>query len=280
MNGQDLLEIMEGIDPQYIEEGAKKPLFRNKWVRFGLIAAACLLVGVTAYLLGRGKSSIPDPGGEATVAYSITLNDDPSVPYFPISYFECFRYGLLPEGADYMGEDNLYKITEKDIGEPMGIVTGSMDPSLIGCKVYHFASFSEYASICIIDTPEGYQFFEGNKWFKWPRRGTAFQEVLSKLDLPEAIERIEVLGPGMEHIRDLDVSVFEEIMTLLGRQRDKETTVADMETEGECILSFTNRQGFRLTLDYYPSLPCFYSGDGFYVLSKEDADLLNDLLKD
>lgn len=101
---------------------------------------------------------VPDTDG---VAYglSVHLDGNRDVLYFPISFEECVRYGLVPDNAIGLNEDDIYQITEADLGDLIGVVADCEDETFNGCNVYHFAKYPEYDSICIVDTLDGYRFY-------------------------------------------------------------------------------------------------------------------------
>ncbi len=165
------IDAINHIDNDLIEEYAKekerlKRKRENKkrmpWVKWASLAAclcfACVLGAVGSSLLRNDRS---DPTFETLedVAYGFKLSEDSSVTYYPIGFSALKVYGLVDADATGLTEENKYRITEKDLGKLMGTVYYSEDRSLIGCKVYHFTKYPESESICIIEGPDGYEFY-------------------------------------------------------------------------------------------------------------------------
>ena len=161
MTGNELLDKLSLIDPAYVEEADREPKKKNySWLKFGALAA-CLCLIIIGVVLQREPT---DGVVTELLGYSISINGDTSVQYSPISFEERRQYGLVPDDAIGLDESNTYKITEADLGESMGVVTECVIESLIGCDVYHFAKYPDTDSICIVDTPHGYEFYVEGKF--------------------------------------------------------------------------------------------------------------------
>ena len=168
MRGNEFLDKMELIDLAYVEAADAKPKGKkNIWVKLGAMAAClCLVIGgFAAYQAGIFK---PLAGTEEndtdteSAAYGFYLNGNHTVLYFPISFEERRQYELVPDDAVGLSKNNIYKITEADLGDLMGIVTDCGYEALNGCNVYHFAKYPAKDSICIVDTPSGYAIYVGS----------------------------------------------------------------------------------------------------------------------
>ena len=204
MRGTELLYKMELIDPAFIEAAEEAPQRgRSKWRMWGPIAACFfLLVGIFAaawsgaFLRPQGETagaSAPPAEGVFDVAYSLRLEGNKTIVYDPIDFEDCLRYGLVPQNA--AGLDRPLKITEADIGEFMGTVTGCHDPALNGCKAYHYARYPEKDAICIIDTPQGYAFYSCRELRFAAVVGALSDDLFSLYGLPDSLEKMEVLTP-------------------------------------------------------------------------------------
>lgn len=244
------------------------------------------------------------------------LGDNKAAVYYPISFDEAKDYGLVPEGAS--GVKDIFSITEDDIGELMGIVMGCGDEALNGCNVYHFSKYPEKDSICIVDTPNGYKFFVCS-WLNIESEiGTNSDVFLSAYDLPESLETMELLASDWQHIANVtdpatvmavleilagktnigleaserrfaqawydaygndDVHYSEEVGHCVYRGMDLSDKAHALWSNGERIIRITTENGYRLDIDYFPSVRMFQCTDGYYELSPNEAEALNSLLQ-
>lgn len=156
MRGNELLDKMKLIDPAYVEEADSLPKKKNyAWLRWCAMAA-CICLIIVGVVLQREPT---DGISTNLVGHTIAINGDPSAQYSPISFDERLYYGLVPADAIGLDESNIYQISEADLGDPMGVVTACNKESLVGCNVYHFEKYPDTDSICIVDTPHGYEFY-------------------------------------------------------------------------------------------------------------------------
>lgn len=334
MRGYELLNKMELVEAAFIEE-ADAPAKKRRFVLLKWGAAACLclvLGGMAAYQMnlfpgvfdthdashtveGVGKgTSIIDEQAEAS---SIYLNGNQDALYFPISFQERVMYGLVPDGAEGLTPENTYQITEQDLGETMGTVTGGGESELNGCTAYHFARYPELDSICIVDTPQGYAFYVcGGLWVE-TMPGELSDKILEAYGLPDALARMEIQAPDFTYLFDIeDTHTIQAVFQILFgksnsgleanerrfaqlwydtwgnedvyyneqegccayRTLDAVERAQNLWTEGERVISIINNQGYQLMIDYFPSIRTFICGDGYYELSEEEAQALNTLL--
>lgn len=349
MRGNEFLDKMELIDLAYVEAADAKPKGKkNIWVKLGAMAAClCLVIGgFAAYQAGIFK---PLAGTEEndtdteSAAYGFYLNGNHTVLYFPISFEERRQYELVPDDAVGLSKNNIYKITEADLGDLMGIVTDCGYEALNGCNVYHFAKYPAKDSICIVDTPSGYAFYVGSWLNVGNEIGASSDVLLSAYDLPASLEKMELLTPDFGHITDIkDAAIIESIFNILSGKTnsgqeanerrfaqawydaygnddvyyseayghcmyrenpsDEEpitytdnegntvvqnsahnTSVYDKAHElwskGERVIKITTVKGYRLTIDYFPSICTFICGDGYYELSSDETEAMNLLLQ-
>ncbi len=200
MNGNEFLKKLELINPEFIEEAdikpkAKKHLLIN-WVALASCICLFAVIGIFAanhFNLFEDKSDSVHKIVAKHSTAGFYINEDKTVLYFPISFDNRVRYGLVPEDAEGLTKENTYKITDADLGELMGTVTSCGDKELIGCKVYHFSKYPNYDSICIADTKNGYKFYTGI-YFITERSNLRSNVCLAKYDLPNSLEKIEILN--------------------------------------------------------------------------------------
>ena len=327
MRGTELLYKMELIDPAFIEAAEEAPQRgRSKWRMWGPIAACFfLLVGIFAaawsgaFLRPQGETagaSAPPAEGVFDVAYSLRLEGNKTIVYDPIDFEDCLRYGLVPQNA--AGLDRPLKITEADIGEFMGTVTGCYDPALNGCKAYHYARYPEKDAICIIDTPQGYAFYSCRELRFAAVVGALSDDLFSLYGLPDSLEKMEVLTPGDRFLFEISdpAQIVAVIDTLSGKTNiglaasnrryaeawydaygnedvffneeqgcDEFTDVETFEEahalwgRGCRHIRITTEKGFQLLIDYVPAVYSFNAQDNYYALSEEETDAMNAILQ-
>lgn len=198
MNGNEFLEKLELINPEFIEEADIKPRAKKQLLIKWVALAACICFVLTAGIFAAKHFNLfhdnSDTVHKVVVQHSAAgfyLSENKEILYFPISFDNRVRYGLVPEDAEGLTEENTYKITDADIGELMGIVTSCGDKELIGCNVYHFSKFPNYDSICIVETKEGYMFYTGT-YFTPSKSNMRSDVCLAVFDLPNSLEKIEI----------------------------------------------------------------------------------------
>ncbi|MBE6949450.1 MAG: hypothetical protein E7456_06345 [Ruminococcaceae bacterium] len=204
MKEQKKVNIMEKVSEKYIKEAApgKKKKELKPWVKW-LAAVACVAAMVGgSYLLQ--SSDEPAPADEETVvadvAYGFTMND---CTYFPISFDERIRYGLVPEDAVGLTEENTYKITEADLGELMGSVEACGDESLVGASVYRFAKYPEYDSVCIVEAEGKYSFYTASGMVLENEIGKSSDFVLEAYNMPQSVTRVTVQTGDWKQVMEI-----------------------------------------------------------------------------
>ena len=343
-----LYHSISKIDSRFIEEAqteaAKKRSPWIEWLKLGA-AAACLCLAVIGVFNARRFAVVGTPAdtagkehdsaqtavdlpvdataedgpmqGHDSVAYGFHLNGDGAAAYYPISFDERVRYGLVPGGAAGLNESNLYQITEEDLGEPMGTVTYCGDEAVIGSPVYHFAKYPDYDSICIADTPYGYDFYVCN-WLDVPVEiGGTPDTIFKTYALPGSMAKMEILAPDFQPLSEVEGEAAEAILEILSgkvnhgheanerrfaqawydaygndgihyseeyghcvaREIDLWDKAHALWNEGERIIRITTNRGFWLTVDYFPAVGVFACGDGYYGLSAGEVDALSALLQ-
>lgn len=222
MKGKDLLDKMELIDPAYIEAADRKPQNkRGVGLKFGAIAAClCFLISTVAAICAivAHQSNIYDivDNYNVTMAAGFYLDGEGTL-YFPVSFEQRKKYGLVSEDAVGLNKENTYRITEADIGEQIGVVAGCADETLNGCKVYSFTKYSEDNSICIVDTPKGYAFYTCSYAVKVENEiGASFDVFLSAYDLPRSMKNMQIMTADLRHLTDIDdEAVIEAVFEIL-----------------------------------------------------------------
>lgn len=216
MKTEKLLDAMGSIDDTLVAGAeAQPPKKRHSWLKWAAAAACFCLIAAGVLSAGQFGSPTGDAAADS-VAHGFCLEGVENIVYYPIAFDERERYGLLPEGAVGLSPENTYQITEADLGELMGTVASCGDESLIDCSVYHFASFPNYDSICILDAPYGYAFYTAG-WIDVPEEiGQSSDVVLSAYGLPKSCERIEILMPDWQQLYTVEApETADAILALL-----------------------------------------------------------------
>lgn len=323
MRGNELLDKMALIDPAYVEAADEKPR-KRAWIKWCAMAAClCLVIGGFA-IHQLGIVGMPtDTAGEdnqsqESVAYGFYLDGNSTTPYFPISFEERVRYELVPNGGIGLTGSYIYQITEDDLGDLMGTVTGCGDETIIGSQVYHFAKYPEYDSICIVDTPNGYAFYVCSYLYVPVEIGDISDAIFAAYGLPSSLETMEILTPDSQYLFSIDdeatikaiLEIFsgkvnhgpeanerlfaqawydaygnddihysEESGCCVAREISLFDKAHELWNKGERIIQITTDRGFRLTIDYFPVVHVFVCGDSYYELSANDVESLNALLQ-
>lgn len=312
------------VNDKYIMEAVtyerKKKSGRLKWG--ALAACLCLLVAVFA-VYQSGTVDVPrDTVGEDdidhdSVAYGFCLNGNSAAVYYPVSFEERVRYELVPNGVTGLTESNIYQITEADLGDLMGTVTDCKDEAMIGSQVYHFAKYPEYDSICIVDTPNGYEFYACSWLDVSVEIGDVSDAVFAAYGLPDSLETMELLSSDFQYLSSIDdeavvkailesfsgkvnhgleenerlfaqawydaygnddICYSEESGTCVAKEPSLFDKAYELWDEGERIVQITTDRGFRLMIDYFPAVRVFTCGDSYYELSAHEVESLNALL--
>lgn len=249
--------------------------------------------------------------------YGFYLDKNPQLFFSPIGFDERIRYGLVPEDAIGLTEENTYKITRADLGKRMGTATNCFDESINGSKVYHFKKYPEYDSICIVKTPRGYEFYTCDYLMLDIEIGDTSDAQLEAYNLPDSIVKMEILGGDFQHIRDIeDAADIEAIFALLsgkiniGYEADerryaeawydtygnedvyyseedgmcgyKDASCREKAQElwgaGSCLIQITTDKGHKFYIDFTPAIRIFIWGGGYYSLSPEETEALSALV--
>lgn len=91
------------------------------------------------------------------LAYTLVIDD--AYYYDVISFEERKAYGLVPEDATGLTEENTYEITPQDLGTVIGTVTDCAKAEWIGATLYHFASYPDDNTIGILEYEGTYTFY-------------------------------------------------------------------------------------------------------------------------
>ncbi|MBQ8748075.1 MAG: hypothetical protein IJZ08_09465 [Clostridia bacterium] len=234
MKDKKLLRAIGDIDDRYIEEAdADAKPRRFPLYRFAALAASvCVVIGCVIALLSRPSTVVPSVSGTEPMEtspdtapetfpdimdgryppYFFIINGDASVEYYALSIWEALRYELLIEGATTVSDETLLPITEADLGERMGTVTGG---SLHGCTVHHAARYPSLDSICIVDTPDGYLYYTASWLTLEDAIGQNSDAVLAAYGLPDFAAEAEVLSGEGEVLLALTEAETREILAIL-----------------------------------------------------------------
>lgn len=238
MNRKDLYRSFNEVDERILErsEAASRGKKKPAWLKWGAMAACLCMVVAGAVVYQSGVPQLPqdetldnkenydatvDHRYEDSTVHGFAMNENDTAIYFPISFDERKEYGLVSDEAVGLDQDNTYRITPKDLGEQMGTVTSCGDESLIGCEVYHFATYPDKGSICIVNTPSGYAFYVCNNLYIKNIEGNDFETVLSAYGLPASLEHMKVQTPDLQTLFEVtDKAVIDAIFNLISGKVD------------------------------------------------------------
>lgn len=315
MNGKDLYRAIGGVDDEVLEqsEAVKKKMGWLKWCA----AAACFCLILMVIIASRTEAPEEPIYAQTHLACSFRLDRNTAAPFFPIGLDDCIRYGLVPEDAISMNQDNLYKITKADLGKRMGTAVNCLDESINGSKVYHFAKYPEYDTICIVKTPKGYAFYTCPFLDVDVEIGGTSDLMLSAYGLPDSTVKMEILDGDNQSLFDIeDAADIKAIFELLsgkinigdesksrryaqawykaygnndvyyseedGMCEYKDSSCRDkaneLWSEGECQLRITTDRGFQVYIMFVPSIRIFIWGNGYYELSPKETEALSALV--
>lgn len=198
-------DMVEGVDAVRRNRKARSG---PAWVRLGAVAACLCLVAASASAAlfrqgGPAKKTadaaedtasavLPADVQKEEVAYGFSLEGEPGLTYYPISFAERVRFGLVPEESEGLTPENVYSITEEDLGEVMGKVAQGTDASLAGKTVYRYAEYPDSRAICILDMDGCYAFYCAS-WINIDMTGEKdAAKLMQDYSLPEHGKLVEV----------------------------------------------------------------------------------------
>ena len=261
MKKEKLLRAIGEIDDDLIENAAQMPPKSNRWIQWGVLAACLCLVFVgLAVIYPLKQQPVDSPAADSVAeAVSCYLNGNDYAAYSTIDFDERKAYGLVTEDAIGLNPENIYKITDADLGEPMGIVTKCRNEAYVGSLVYHFAAYPEDDNICIIDTPSGYQFYTFSGIWPPDEIGQLSDAALKAYGLPSSMQYMEVLDQNSGTLIGIPTEVAEEILqllsgkTCLGNWSIVEQRFADLwqQTYENDLVYYDEKAGYCI----FPKLP-------------------------
>lgn len=162
---EDILNTLGFIDDSLIEKAENYEVKKKKlsWAVLGTIAAAVFMSVVLSSTVGILYSRNNSHSGSGI--YNNPAFAAPLQPagfklngawYYPITYKELAKYGLIQDDDSGQSGQKSYVITEDDLGAEMGVIKKSTNKVLNGLTVYHFASREDDNSICIIEVKGTY----------------------------------------------------------------------------------------------------------------------------
>ena len=251
----------------------KKSLF----IKIAVFAAV-----LAAIILGAKTETEEIPMIDVGVAHRVMIEGFEDTAYFGISFDERKEFGLIGEDEIGLTEENSYKITEEDIGEFMGTVIEG-EGKIVGSKVFHFAKYPDSDKICIIETPEGFEFYTGSI-FKQLEAGESSDLIFETFGFPENLEKAEVqYAFDYTAFEITDEAETEQIFEIFsGKENigdEKAFEIMDNGYTGKgCGVVLTAKNGFELYVNYYPEIEMFWAR-GYFLLSESETETLNKILK-
>ena len=332
MKQEDIFRAIGEAAEEHIEDTAKAITKKRRGrMAYWAAAAACVcLIAIGALTLGGQDTTAIDNGEveilgggtfmtgdvQQSTAHGMSLSSS-SATYFPISFEDRKAYGLVGEDDMGLTAENTYRITEADLGEPMGAVAVCGDESLVGCPVYHFAAYPDLDSICIVETKDGYEFYTSSGPVLIFITEGKSEAMLQAFLLPQQAEKVTVQDANWEELLTItDADTIYRLCDILTEKEDMglaahEQRFADLwkETMGnedifysegygmvytndltpddtspiwhkdQRVVTIYADNGFSLQFTYNPSIATFTWGDEYFPLTEEEAAALNEILR-
>ncbi len=151
MNGIDILEQLNNLDPELIEGSEHYAGNRKKnrtiWLKLASVAAAVILFTALSIAIN------PFSDKKENVANTDTAFAFCGANYELADWSELVEYGVVNEQSRFCSEEDGYKAIRSDCGEPMGTVTISIDGNKVNCKLYRHVLVSD-RSLCVVEFPD------------------------------------------------------------------------------------------------------------------------------
>ena len=232
MKREKISEAMGNISSRHIKEAAEfkaeeKPhRSKNAWMKWGAIAACfCLIISLGIYF-ALNNPLIESNGNDTQkpdIVYAQYINGylyeqifDPN-PY-------CEKYPEIKDIAESITTGYKFNLSEKDLGEYIGIAPAIDKANLPEGKAYHWLAYPNLDSVIIVEREGKYSlyFFTGEVYIEDAQSSSS---ILAKYNLPENAVSIDNLN-SEEIITDK--SQISEICEILSnKQHDSEFVYRD-----------------------------------------------------
>jgi hypothetical protein len=331
-----IIEDAQAVDSR-INHQANDNVKRISWLKLAMPVAACLVIAVGLFF-SQNNLFLPPNGGLDGYLIPPQMSDDngsgnhsannvPSIPesqstpnapfnqvahgflmndklFSPIAFLERQRFGLVDQTAVGLTPENIYIITESDLGEVMGVVESSSDVSLIGATVYHFSDFPDTYAIVIVEIKnEVGSTFE---FFTFGGYNVALDGATSDVILDtygvfsDTVSRISVFGqnhivPTAVITDNVQISTMLDVLrghSDIGFEAHEELVLnwleiheidsayrADLfDDAGRREIRITTNDEIELTFFYFPFVNSFFIGDSYFIITDNCVDIMNTLL--
>ena len=345
MKSKRLFVAIGNIDDKFIDEDAevtanqkdrskKRTTTFSPWLKFATPLAACLIIAIGIFIgqnglfmppQGSDDSGLVVPPGSTSdnpsnnngvvdqVAYGFAIGDR---LYFPISFDDRKKFGLVPQGDVGATPHNFYAITENDLGELIGVVENSADESLVGAQVFHFSAYPNSYAICIVDKGERTPVSDNGSDIGWESSdryefytfayimsldGASSDAILNAYGMTKGtVYQVEVLASDWSPVanisdeaniftlldilhghEDIGLTAHEEMMVSWLTAYDPNWRDNDnrfMELQQRSFRIANKDTGLELFFIYNPFIKSLCTHNSFYVLTEENAAIMNELL--
>lgn len=212
MTKEELYEALADLDEAEVA-AAQKPFQKRAWAKWTALAASLfLLVGIGTFAWTRWQNQETAITSEE-VAVGFELNN---AMYFPISYDERGRFGLLSEGPEGAGAVFIQP-TREDLGALMGAVELPTNDGTTMVNVYHYNAYPDYDAICIVEFSDGLYFYVASGYTLEDDVGIASDLFLETYGMPGSVTKLTVQTGDWETVLTItDRETIEALCALLG----------------------------------------------------------------
>ncbi|MBO4583539.1 MAG: hypothetical protein J5756_00565 [Clostridia bacterium] len=305
----ELIESALAATPESVKTEELTALAKKTWFKWAAAAAIFCVIIVGAFValnatgvfapaseqiqsgesgephIQSGANSDDEIGGvDLLIGDSTYINGDLNVRYRLLSADDLHRFEPLLKDGLPRGFKTLatYWIKEEDLGEQMGVVTGS-ELGIAGQKVYHFALLPDLDGLCIIRYDGKYRFFVGDVVLT---DVTSTDAILAANGMPEDCVRIAVYNTAFheENTEQIfsteDPALISEICRLV-KSNGMTESYTDLDEEllnvELCRICFYSKKGMYAQFSFYPSAPVliYYY---FYPIPPENAQRLYEII--
>ena len=232
MNREIISEAMGNISSRHIKEAAEfkaeeKPhRSKNAWMKWASLAACfCLIISLGIYFALKNPFAEPSDkdAQNPDIVYAQYINGYLYEQIFnPEPHYQ--KYPELKNVAESITTGYKFNLSEKDLGEYIGIAPALDKANLPEGKAYHWLAYPNLDSIIIVERKGKYSlyFFSGEVYLEDTQSSSS---VFGKYNLPEKVVSMENLNS--EEIITDKAQIAEICEILSNKQHDSEFVYRD-----------------------------------------------------